>query len=170
MTKSGALRRFFIDILLLTVIINISTGEIHGFAERRENMDNMDLMNPRQIPAGCTKKEYRRSYASPELYKQLRTWAIVGYVLCGISLLVSWVDAVFMAVMVLLMHLKRMKWPVFAILANAALGAVLSLMAGGGLTGWAWFVVVIGALNVFKKIDAEYEQIKANSADGNTPM
>ena len=129
------------------------------------NMEQLDLMEPRRIPAGCTKQEYRRSYASPELYKNLKTLAIWGYVLAGISLLISPVDGIFMAVMLLLMHLKRMKWPIFGILANAGLGCVLSLIGGAGISGWAWFIVGFACLGVFKKMDGEYAALTENRVE-----
>ena len=126
------------------------------------SMEQMDLMEPRRIPAGCTKKEYRRSYASPELYKNLKTLAIWGYVMAGITALVSPVDGIFMLAMLLIMHLKRVKWPVIGMMINAGLGCLFSLIGGGGITGWFWFILGFACMGVFKKMDGEYEELTAN--------
>ncbi len=133
------------------------------------SMEQMDLMQPRRIPAGCTKKEYRRSYASPELYKKLKNLAIVGYVLCGINVAVglflnflALFDAALLGGLVAGMHLKRAKGCAVAILVYTGFGAVLSLIGGGSLTGWAWIILAISALSIFKKMDGEYTELTAN--------
>ncbi len=133
-------------------------------------MENTEITQPRRIPEGCTLKEYRRSYASPELYKSLKTLCIAGYALAGCSALLclltnllGLVDAVFMLVMLLLIHKKRMKGAVFGILGNVVLGNIVSLMNGGNLVGIGWIVVAAAMLNIFAKIDGEYKELTANS-------
>lgn len=133
------------------------------------SMEQMDLMQPRRIPAGCTKKEYRRSYASPELYKQLKTWAIVGYVLCGINVALglfvnvfALFDAALLGGLVAGMHLKRSKGCAVAILAYSIFGAVISLISGGSITGWMWIALSVAAMSIFKKMDGEYAELTAN--------
>lgn len=136
-----------------------------------ENL-NTKIAAPRQIPAGCTKKEYRRSYASEELYKQLKSVAVWGYALIGLNVAVglfvntaSLLDAAFLLVMVLLMHKKRMKGGVIAILVYSAIGTVLSLLNSGRVTGWMWYLLCFCALRIFKQMDQEYEAAKANTPE-----
>ena len=136
------------------------------------DIQNTQMTAPRQIPEGCTKKEYRRSYASEELYKQLKGIATWGYALIGLNVAVglffnaaSLLDAAFLLVMVLLMHKKRMKGSVITILVYTGIGTVLTLLNTGRVTGWMWFLLCFCALNVFKKMDQEYEAAKANSPE-----
>lgn len=136
-----------------------------------ENL-NAQITARRQIPAGCTKKEYRRSYASEALYKQLKSVAIWGYALIGLNVAVglffnaaSLLDAAFLLVMVLLMHKKRMKGSVIAILVYSVLGTVLTLLNSGRVTGWMWYLLCFCALKIFKQMDQEYEALKANTLE-----
>lgn len=133
-------------------------------------MENMELTEQRRIPEGCTLKDYRRSYASPELYKTLNSWCIAGYVLAGFSAVVNvlanllgLVDSVFMLAMVYMVHKKHMKGGVIGIVCNVALGNILSLLGGGGFIGWGWLIVAVGMISVFNKIDGEYKELTANS-------
>lgn len=137
-------------------------------------MDNLNtpITEPRRIPAGCTKKEYRRSYASEALYKQLNGISIWGYALAAINLVLGLLvnvagllDAAFLLAMVFLMHKKRMKGGAIAILVYTIIGTVLTLLNSGRITGWIWYLLCIGALRTFKQMDQEYEAAKANTPE-----
>lgn len=137
-------------------------------------MDNQNTQTtaPRRIPEGCTKKEYRRSYASEALYKQLKGIASWGYALVAMNLVVALffnsaglLDAAFLLAMVLLMHKKRMKGSVITILVYTGIGTVLTLLNTGRVTGWMWYLLCFCALKTFKQMDQEYEAAKASTPE-----
>lgn len=121
-----------------------------------------------RIPPNCTLQEYRKNYASEPLRKSINGWCIMGYVLCGINLLLALfvnifalVDAAVLLGLTLGIHLGKSKACAIGILAYAIIGAVLSLIGGGGVTGWLWIAMGISCLSTFKKMDAEYKSAMA---------
>ena len=133
------------------------------------NAEQYKQMEARGIPEGCTKKEYRRYYASQERYKALRNNAIFGYALCGFQFLLSvwigggyWIDGVVFLIFVLGAHLRRSKGCVFGLTALTAMNALYGIVTQGKMTGWLWIAVASGFLKAFKEIDKEYAELTAN--------
>lgn len=127
--------------------------------------------NPLPVGQHVSKGEFRKSYASEHLRKQIRNIAIFGYVLCGLlavmGIFLNWlslIDAVIYLALNLGMHLGKSKGCAIAILAYGVVGLVASLIASGSIGGWGWIIIGIVALNTFKKIDEEYAQAMAANA------
>lgn len=140
-------------------------------------MENYDLYagNTSRVPRDCTLKEYRKNYASEGHRKTIRNLAIVGYVLCGVNLLVALlvnvfalVDVVVLLALVLGMHIGKSKGCAVGILVYAIIGALLSVLSGGSMTGWGWIALGVCGINVFKKIDQEYQDEMARQSASNT--
>ena len=113
---------------------------------------------------GVTKKEYRKHFAPAELYKQLKSYAIWGYVLVGINVAVALLfdaaallDALLQLGLVLGIHLKRSKGCAIGLLVYTILMNVLYLIAMGSIGGIGWLIISIGSLRIFGKMDKAYE-------------
>lgn len=124
-----------------------------------------------RVPAGCTLKQYRKSYASDPLKKNIKTLSIVAYVLVGINLVIAvlanpWalIDTVLLLGLVLGVHLGRNKGCAIALLVYTIVNAIIGLVSSGTVSGWWWIFLAVSYLSTFKKMDAEYkaEMEKAN--------
>lgn len=116
-----------------------------------------------RIPAGTTKKEYRKRYAPAALNKELKTLSIIGYVLVGINVVTglllnvyALVDAVLLLALVLGVHKGKSQGCAVAILVYSAFGMVVSLISAGTPAGWGWLALGIGMLSTFRKMDKQY--------------
>ena len=116
------------------------------------------------VPANCTIEEYRKNYASAPLQKSIKTWAIVGYVLCAINavlaVLVSPLDLVFLAidlVLILGVHRGKKKGCAIGLLISAIISSVISLIMTGSFSGWLWIIMAVSFMSTFKKMDDEYK-------------
>lgn len=114
-----------------------------------------------QIPVD--KKTYIKTRLSADRVKEIRNIAIFGYVLVGIQILMgifltytSFIDALICTSMLLGFHLGRSKGWGIAILVYGVISMIIMLASTGTIGGWAWIIVGICAINVFKKIDKEY--------------
>lgn len=117
-----------------------------------------------QIPKDCTLVQYRANYASAVLYAQLKLWvkfsyaaAVVGVVL---ALVLNPVEPVFSLVMLGLSRVgvgkSRNRSCALALIIG---GVVMTTLAM--LSGLCWLICGVSMLRVFKKIDAEYEELMA---------
>lgn len=113
--------------------------------------------------APCTLQEYRKSYARPEHYKSLKTNCIIGYVLCGLNLVLALllniaglIDVVVQLVCLLGVHMGRIKGFAVALIVYSIVGMVLALVSGSTPGGWLWIIIGSSMLKVFKKIDQDY--------------
>ncbi len=123
------------------------------------------------IPYGVSKGDFRRQYAPPEQKKSIAVVSIIGYVLCGINLLVALVNpfalidvAVFLG-LTLGVHLRKSKGCAIAMLVYGIVGCVLGLLSTGTPTGWIWIILSAVAMSAIHKIDCVYEQFTAANAD-----
>ncbi len=113
-----------------------------------------------------SKREYLKKYAPESFYTNLRIEAIIGYVLCGIAALTAiinpfaLVDVAINPALTLGMHLGRSKGCAIAILVYAILGVVINLVLNGTLAGWAWLIVGIYALILFRNAEKRYQEAK----------
>lgn len=121
-------------------------------------------MENKQMPKDCTLAQYREEYASAGLYAQLERWIKVSYaafvwgVVLGLFLnpLEIPVCAVLLAVSKVGIGKKRIQ---ACALVMAIVGAVMfTLMM---ISGLLWLVCGVAVLGVFKKIDAEYNELMA---------
>ncbi len=133
------------------------------------------MMNP--IPAGCTLQMYRKQYAAPEHYKSLRTYAIIGYVLCGLNLLLVFlgnifgiVDVIVWMALLLGVHLGRSKGCAIALMVYSVVSMILGLILSGSLGGWLWLILGYGFTSTFKKIDKDYQDYLQSQRTGYYPM
>lgn len=111
-----------------------------------------------RIPAGTTKKEFRKKYASEKLYKDLKSLSIASYILCAINLVFSPLDGVILTVLSLGTHLMRSKGFAIAQLVFSICSTLIMLVMAGSLGGWMWIVLGWLKLATFNKMDKEYEQ------------
>lgn len=119
------------------------------------------------IPYGVSKGDFRRQYAPPEQQKSITVVSIIGYVLCGINVLVALLNpfalidvAVFLG-LTLGIHLGKSKGCAIAMLVYGIVGCVIGLLAAGTPSGWAWIVLGAVAMSSIGKMDAVYEQFRA---------
>lgn len=115
--------------------------------------------------SSVSKKEYLNKYASASIKKNINSIGIVGYILCGISVLVNifmgndWyflIDTVIFLALILGIHLGKNKIFAILLLVVSIVECVLGIVATGAFTGWLWIVVSISAISSFKKLDKEY--------------
>lgn len=118
---------------------------------------------PEGIPAGCTKKEYRKNYTSAQMKKNLKTWSIFAYVLVGVNVLlavfVDWtilLDAAILLGLTLGVHVGKSKGCAIALLVYSILSCLIALIMNGSPSGWWWIVLAVSYITTFKKIDEEY--------------
>ena len=123
-----------------------------------------------RVPASCTIQEFRKKYASEGLRKNIKTWCIVAYVMCGINLLLALfvnifalVDFALLLGLTLGLHINKSKGCAIGILVYAIIGCVLSLVGGGSVTGVYWIAMGVASLGIFKKMDAEYQNAMASA-------
>lgn len=128
--------------------------------------------NPEVIPASCTKKEYRKNYASPQLKKNIKTWSIFAYVLVGINVLlavfVEWtilLDAAVLLGLTLGVHIGKSKGCAIALLVYSIVSCLIATIWNGTVSGWWWIVLAISYLTTFKKIDEEYTNWSKSQTD-----
>lgn len=133
----------------------------------------MNSYGTSRVPQGCTIQEYRKNYASAPLQKSIKTWSIVGYVLCGINLLLAFtvnifalLDVAILLSLTLGVHLSKSKGCAIGLLVYAIVGGILSLISSGSFTGVLWIAMGAGYLGTISKMDAEY---KAEMAKANAP-
>ncbi len=119
-----------------------------------------------------SREEYIKTYADPKLAKELKTCAIICYVLLAINLIVAilvnffgLIDVVIYGGLTLGMHLKKSKGCAIALLVVSIASTIINLVLTGGFTGYLWIIVSICAIVAFKKIDKAYADFKA----GTTP-
>ena len=110
-----------------------------------------------------TKKEYRKACTNPKYLKELKSAAIVGYILVGVEVVVAllaniWAlaDAVILLGLVLGMHLGKRKGCAIAILCYSIFNVVYFLLTTGQLSGWLWVIMGIYAMKAFSIADKEY--------------
>lgn len=116
-----------------------------------------------------SKGDYRRHYASPKFYKDMRSMGIFGYVLCVIGLVsllisgpIALVDTAIQLGLVLGCHLGKSKGCSIALICYGVFNVVVGLAVSQTPTGWGWLVLGIGFFNVINKVDKEYKQRFAN--------
>ncbi len=115
-------------------------------------------------PRASSKKEYRKVCTNPKYLKDLKTAAIICYVLIGIEVALAlfmniWalVDALILLGLTLGMHLGKKKGCAIAILAYSIINVVYFLLTAGQLSGWLWIIAGIGAMKAFSIADKEYD-------------
>lgn len=135
-----------------------TTGEIEDITETAEPRVETPV-------AFVTKKKYFKKYASESFYRNLRVTAIVGYVLCGISVLTAivnpfaLVDVAIYLSLLLGMHLGKSKGCAIGVAAYAILGVVVNLVLNGVLVGWGWLIIGIYSLVIFNNAEKRYKSI-----------
>lgn len=125
---------------------------------------NLFENKPQEMVPGCTLQEYRRNYASQPLYKAIRTYAIIGYVLCAVNMVLALLSNAFLLVemavllaLILGVHLGKKKWCAVALAVYSVVNCIIVLINTGRFGGWMWIVVAAGFLDCFRKIDREYK-------------
>lgn len=111
-----------------------------------------------RVPAGTTKKEFRKKYASQKLYKDLRNASIASYILCAINLVFSPLDGVILTVLTLGTHLMRSKGFAIAQFVFSICSTLIMQALSGTPGGWLWIVLGWLKVSTFNKMDKEYEQ------------
>ncbi|MBO7251704.1 MAG: zinc ribbon domain-containing protein [Oscillospiraceae bacterium] len=123
---------------------------------------------PYQAPVmqKMSKKEYRKVCTNEKYLKELKSNAIVLYVLVVINALIAlaanpWMllDAGINLVLTLGMHLGKRKGCAVGILVIAIASALISVAENGRMTGYLWIIAGIAALKAFSIADKEYESI-----------
>lgn len=117
-----------------------------------------------QIPKDCTLVQYRANYASAGLYAQLERWIRVSYVAAVLGVVLALVlnpaESVVSLIMLLLSKVgvgkSRNRSCALALIIG---GVVMTTLAM--LSGLCWLICGVSMLRVFKKIDAEYEELMA---------
>lgn len=119
------------------------------------------------IPAGVqvSKREYLKKYAGDSFNTNLRTTAIVGYVLCGIQALTILANPYVLADLAIClsltlgMHLGRSKGCAIGILVYAVVSMLIGLLSSGVLGGWGWLIVGIYGLVIFNNAEKRYKEL-----------
>ena len=111
-----------------------------------------------------TKAQYRKMCTNEKYLKDLKTSAIILYVLTGFSALVAvagntagLLDAAIYLGLTLGMHLGKNKGCAIGILCYAIFSMVVLLAVNGTAGGWLWLIGSIGAVKCFSIADKEYE-------------
>ena len=122
------------------------------------------------VNRNISRDEYIKNHAEPKLAKELKTCAIICYVLLAINLavaiFVNWfslIDVVIYGALTLGMHLKKSKGCAIALLVVSVASTVINLVLTGSFTGWLWIIVSISTVVTFTKIDKAYEAFKAGA-------
>ncbi len=125
-------------------------------------LPNLQPEEPMAIPAD--KKEFLKKYAPESFYKNLRINAIIGYVLCGINVLVAlanpfaFLDVAIFLGLLLGMHLGKSKGCAIGILVYAIFGVVLNLIVNHVLAGYLWLIVGGYSVALFGNMDKLYRE------------
>jgi len=113
-----------------------------------------------------SKKEFRKICNNEKFRKDLKTNAIILYVLVGINTLVSvgtnpagLIDAVIYLGLTLGMHLGKSKGCAVGVLCYAIVSTVIGLISTGNLVGWLWIIAAYGGIKAFSVADQEYDSI-----------
>ena len=119
------------------------------------------------VNRNITFKEYIGTHADPKLSKELKTTAIVCYVLLAISLivaiLINWlgiIDVIVFGALTLGMHLKKSKGCAIALLVVSIISTLISFVATGSFTGYLWIIISICAVRNFNKLEKAYTAFK----------
>ena len=134
-------------------------------------MENIDLFQ--QEPERTAEaqadslKEYRKHNADPQRQKTLRTYCIIGYVLCGLNivlgLLANWMVLLEMGVLLALLigvHKNKSKACAIGVLVYSIVNCLLLLLTTGSVSGWVWLILGIGMVSTIGKIDKDYREEK----------
>lgn len=113
----------------------------------------------------ASKKEYFQKYAGESFYMNLRVNAILGYILCGLSLMSLLInpyaifDTIIYLALVLGMHLGKSKGCAIVITIYAAIWMVVGLIQTGALAGWGWLIVGIYSWILFHNAEKRYRKM-----------
>ena len=112
-------------------------------------------------------KEYLGTHADPKLSKELKTTAIVCYVLLAINLIVAifvnWFSLIVVVIygaLTLGMHLKKRKGFAVALLVVSIVSTLISLALTQSFTGYLWIIIAICAVRNFNKLEKAYTAFK----------
>lgn len=109
-----------------------------------------------------SKSEYMKKYLSEPLKKNIKTVAIICYVLSGIVGVtvflnpLALIDLAICLGLTLGMHLGKNKGCAIGILVYGIVACLLNLILSGSFGGWGWIAAGAYAISVFKKADQEY--------------
>lgn len=113
-----------------------------------------------------SKGQYRRICTNAEYLKNLKTCAIVLYVLTGLNAVIQLLTAPTGLVVVALdlalvlgIHLGKSKGCAIALLCISIVSVILALIYAGRPGGWMWIIASIAAIRAFSAADREYESI-----------
>ena len=127
-----------------------------------------NLVSP--INRNISREEYIQNHADPKHLKEIKTCAIIGYVLLAINLFVaifvSWlslIDVVVYGTLTLCMHLKKSKGCAIALLVISIISSLVALVITGSFTGYLWIILSICAVVAFRKLDKAYNEFKAGN-------
>ena len=121
-------------------------------------------------PRAATKKEFLLLPDNVQMKKQLRSSAIICYVCAALSLalafitdnMISLVDVVIVAALGLGIHFRQSRACAVALLAYAALGAILSLVSSGKMSGYLVVLAGIYAISATFKLEKEWKQYRGD--------
>ena len=112
-----------------------------------------------------SKKEFFRKHAGESFYRNLRINAIIGYVVCGITLMTAVlnpflvIDALLLLGLVLGMHLGTSKVCAILITVYGVFNVVSGLLSAGIPSGWAVLIVGIYSWIVFRNAEKRYRKM-----------
>lgn len=110
-----------------------------------------------------SKKEYLRSHAPAEFYKNIKILAIITYVLLALNVITllfnpaGIVDIILLLVFTLMIHLKKVKGCAIAVLIYGIVSVIIGLISFGTPAGWLYIVFGIIYLVQFNKAEKEYK-------------
>lgn len=116
--------------------------------------------------AAVSKKEFIEKYAPAQLKKNLKSMAIVCYILSAISAVTSvaltgnplaLIDVALLLGLTLGMHLGKSKGCAIALLVVSILEVILTTVTTGMPSGWWWIIASASAVSSFVKIDKAYD-------------
>lgn len=141
-----------------------------GYCPRCGYLEGEPLVGPEipsDIPVGThvSKQEFLKKYAGESFYKNLKTTAIVGYVLCGIQLLMvflnpySLIDLAICLGLTLGMHLGKSKGCAIGMIVYFGVCVLVTMLSGGSLGGWGWLIMGIYGVNIFNNAEKRYKEL-----------
>lgn len=145
---------------------NNSYGSNNGHPVNNGAYNSVPNQNYYRTPAvnKPTKKEYRKICTNEKYRKELKTSAIILYVLIVLNALLSiaanpvgLLDVGIYLVLTLCMHLNKSKGCAIGVLCYAIFCVVVTMISTGNFAGWLWLIAAMGGIKAFSIADKEYE-------------